>query len=62
MTNDHTTKTEDEILTICENFGGAAADCAEIVERLDGEITKRDKQIEDLEAEIEELNNEEEAE
>ena len=62
MTNDHTTKTEDEILTICENFGGAAADAAEIVERLDGEITKCDKQIGELEAEIEELNNEEEAE
>ena len=45
----NTTATEDATLTLCESFGGAAADCADIVERLDAELEKAFARIEELE-------------
>ena len=58
----HTTPTEDNVIHQCRSFGGAADDCADIVERLDAVIEKlqdtianMETDIDRLEAEIEEL-------
>lgn len=54
MNLQHTTTGEDKTLSACEDFGGDAAICAEIAERLDGMITEvkseRDEALQEVES------------
>lgn len=50
-----TTTREDAICAACQSFGGAAADCASIVERLDGVIDADKDKFSVLENQIGEL-------
>ena len=51
----NTTPAEDKIISVCEEFGGVAADCVGIIDRLDALADELSSRIEGLEAEIEEL-------
>jgi|GEM_PF-5383661 len=49
----HTTRDEDNIVDACEAFGGKAEECAQIVQRFDAAITEMERQIGNLEDELE---------
>ena len=55
MSLNATTPSEDRIIEKCEEFGGLAAECAEIAQRLDDKITYLINQIGKLEDTINEL-------
>lgn len=54
----NTTKTEDNVIAQCKAFGGSAADCVDIVERLDLEIEKLRDTISNLETDVARLEAE----
>jgi len=52
MTLNHTTGTEDAILTTANEAGGIAAEAAGIAERIDAELSKATDKIEELENDL----------
>lgn len=48
----HTTADQDKILSICEDFGGRAAEAAEIAAELDDKLDKAHERIKELELEL----------
>ena len=54
MRTDNLSASDDATLTVCENFGGAAGDAAEICKKLDTELTEALAKIETLETQISE--------
>jgi hypothetical protein len=52
----YTTSSDDRTVSLCKAFGGEAAECAEIVERLDSLITQLGERIAELESQIKDLN------
>lgn len=46
----HTSGSDDDTLTRCEEFGGEAEACAKIAECLDEKITEKDEEIGSLES------------
>ena len=61
MRLNHTFTDEDKTLVECRNFGGVAANCVSIVERLDRIIESNLDQIELLMVKVAELRSEIEA-
>jgi len=51
----NTDATENRVLDLCYQFGGAAEECTEIVDRLDAEVTRLDAENDELRAEINKL-------
>jgi len=57
MTLKHTNKSQDDILTSCEDFGGNAAAAAEIAQDLDNQLVEAEKKHETFRQEIDDLTN-----
>ena len=55
MRTDNLSASDDGTLTVCENFGGAAGDAAEICKKLDKALTEALAKIETLEQQVAEL-------
>lgn len=55
---DNTTRTEDNVIAKCEDFGGVAAELVEICQRLDAALSRANLRIEDLVSEADERDTE----
>lgn len=54
---DNTTRTEDNIIAKCEDFGGVAAELVEVCQRLDSLLSKANLRIEELVSEADDRDN-----
>lgn len=51
MRLNNTTPAQDDILSTCEDFGGTAAEAAEVAQDLDSQLTAAKERIKELEEE-----------